>query len=171
MSILIRDVREHELDLVLALNNAAGPGILPMDAAKLSFFWEHADYFRVAEKDGLLAGFLVALGQDAGHDQVPALDAVPVLAQRAAIDRRLDPLAGEMLRYGLGARELRATLRTLEHDPQANRERPSQSRVPGSYLHSLRALPEGQHGHDAGQSQGAATRTLVCADRPLLQRG
>jgi predicted GNAT superfamily acetyltransferase len=68
MSIIIRDVREHELDLVLALNNAAGPGILPMDAGKLRFFWEHADYFRVAEKDGHLAGFLVALGQTAPHD-------------------------------------------------------------------------------------------------------
>ena len=68
MSILIRDVREHELDLVLALNNAAGPGILPMDAAKLSYFWEHADYFRVAEKDGQLAGILVGLGQDSEHD-------------------------------------------------------------------------------------------------------
>ena len=68
MSIIIRDVREHELDLVLALNNAAGPGILPMDAGKLRFFWENADYFRVAEKDGLLAGFLIALSQDAPHD-------------------------------------------------------------------------------------------------------
>ena len=64
MSIIIRDVREHELDLVLALNNAAGPGILPMDAGKLRFFWENADYFRVAEKDGHLAGFLVAVSQD-----------------------------------------------------------------------------------------------------------
>ena len=68
MSIVIRDVREHELDLVLALNNAAGPGILPLDAGKLRFFWENADYFRVAEKDGLLAGFLIALAQDAPHD-------------------------------------------------------------------------------------------------------
>ena len=68
MSIVIRDVREHELDLVLALNNAAGPGILPMDAGKLRFFWENADYFRVAEKDGLLAGFLVGVSQDASHD-------------------------------------------------------------------------------------------------------
>ena len=68
MSIIIRDVREHELDLVLALNNAAGPGILAMDASKLRFFWENADYFRVAEKDGLLAGFLVALSQDVVHD-------------------------------------------------------------------------------------------------------
>ncbi|HEX4852716.1 GNAT family N-acetyltransferase [Arenimonas sp.] len=68
MPITIRDVREHELDSVLALNNAAGPSILPMDAAKLRFFWEHAEYFRVAEQDGLITGFLVALSQDAPHD-------------------------------------------------------------------------------------------------------
>lgn len=68
MSILIRDVREHELDSVLALNNAAGASILPLDAARIRFFHEQADYFRVAEVDGLLAGFLVALDQDAAHD-------------------------------------------------------------------------------------------------------
>lgn len=68
MPITIRDVREHELDSVLALNNAAGPSILPMDAAKARFFWEHAEYFRVAEQDGTITGFLVALSQDAPHD-------------------------------------------------------------------------------------------------------
>ncbi len=68
MPITIRDVREHELDSVLALNNAAGPSILPMDAAKVRFFWENADYFRVAEQDGQVSGFLVAFGQDAPHD-------------------------------------------------------------------------------------------------------
>jgi len=68
MSIVIRDVREHELDSVLALNNAAGPGILPMDAARLRSFFENADYFRVAESDGHLAGFLVALSHAAPHD-------------------------------------------------------------------------------------------------------
>ncbi len=68
MSIVIRDVREHELDSVLAMNNAAGTGILPMDAAKVRFFWENADYFRVAEVDGLIAGFLIALSHDAPHD-------------------------------------------------------------------------------------------------------
>jgi predicted GNAT superfamily acetyltransferase len=68
MSFTIRDVREHELDSVLALNNAAGASILPMDAAKVRFFWEHAEYFRVAEQDGLITGFLVALSQDAPHD-------------------------------------------------------------------------------------------------------
>jgi len=68
MSIVIRDVREHELDSVLAMNNAAGIGILPMDAAKVRFFWENADYFRVAEVDGLIAGFLIAVSHDSSHD-------------------------------------------------------------------------------------------------------
>jgi uncharacterized protein len=67
MPIQIRDVREHELDSVLALNNAAGPNILPLDAADLRFFDQHAAYFRVAEVDGHIAGFLVALTRDAPY--------------------------------------------------------------------------------------------------------
>lgn len=68
MSIVIRDVREHELDSVLALNNNAGLAILPLDAAKLRRFYEQAEYFRVAERDGNLAGFLVGFGSGADHD-------------------------------------------------------------------------------------------------------
>jgi uncharacterized protein len=68
MSIVIRDVREHELDSVLALNNNAGLAILPLDSAKLQRFHEQAEYFRVAERDGNLAGFLVGFGAAAGHD-------------------------------------------------------------------------------------------------------
>jgi uncharacterized protein len=68
MSITIRDVREHELDSVLAMNNAAGPGVLAMDTARIRYFWENADYFRVAEVDGLLAGFLIGVSQSANHD-------------------------------------------------------------------------------------------------------
>ncbi len=68
MSIVIRDVREHELDSVLALNNNAGLAILPLDSAKLHRFYETAEYFRVAERDGNLAGFLVGFGSDSDHD-------------------------------------------------------------------------------------------------------
>ncbi|MBP3985930.1 GNAT family N-acetyltransferase [Pseudoxanthomonas helianthi] len=68
MSIVIRDVREHELDSVLALNNNAGLAILPLDAQRLRRFHEQADYFRVAERDGNLAGFLVGFGSDNDHD-------------------------------------------------------------------------------------------------------
>lgn len=68
MSIVVRDVREHELDSVLALNNAAGPAILPLDAARLRHFFDTAEYFRVAERDGTLAGFLIGMGSRADHD-------------------------------------------------------------------------------------------------------
>lgn len=68
MSIVVRDVREHELDSVLALNNNAGPGILPIDAQRVRRLFDTAEYFRVAEHDGNLAGVLIAFGAAAGHD-------------------------------------------------------------------------------------------------------
>ena len=68
MSIAIRDVREHELDSVLALNNAAGPAILPLDAARLRQLFDSAEYFRVAERDGAIAGFLIGFGSHTSHD-------------------------------------------------------------------------------------------------------
>jgi predicted GNAT superfamily acetyltransferase len=68
MPIAIRDVREHELDSVLALNNAAGPAILPLDAARLRALYDNAEHFRVAERDGTLAGFLIGFSSRAGHD-------------------------------------------------------------------------------------------------------
>lgn len=68
MSIVIRDVREHELDSVLALNNAAGPTILPFDQNRLRHFFDSAEYFRVAERDGTLTGFMIGVGNHADHD-------------------------------------------------------------------------------------------------------
>lgn len=68
MSIIIRDVREHELDSILALNNNAGLAILPLDTARVRRFYETAEYFRVAERDGNLAGFLVGYGSGSQHD-------------------------------------------------------------------------------------------------------
>jgi predicted GNAT superfamily acetyltransferase len=67
MTITIRDVREPELDSVLALNNAAGTTILPMDKAKLLALNDQAAYFRVALVDGNMAGFLIALREDADY--------------------------------------------------------------------------------------------------------
>jgi len=67
MAIAIRDVRENELDSVVALNNAAGATILPLDAARMREFFQEAAYFRVAEADGHLAGFLIALREDARY--------------------------------------------------------------------------------------------------------
>jgi predicted GNAT superfamily acetyltransferase len=67
MSLTIRDVREHELDSILALNNAAGSTILPLDAAGVRKFFREAAYFRVAEAEDHLAGFLIGLRENAAY--------------------------------------------------------------------------------------------------------
>lgn len=63
MSIQIREVHEHELESILVLNNTAGPSILKLELEQLRFFFEEAVYFRVAEVDGALVGFLVGFDQ------------------------------------------------------------------------------------------------------------
>lgn len=67
MSLVIRDVRESELDSVLALNNAVGASILALDAASMRWFFANASYFRVAEIDGQVAGFLMAMREAATY--------------------------------------------------------------------------------------------------------
>ena len=59
MPTLIREVREHELESILALNNSAGPGILELDMEQLRLAYREAAYFRVAEMGGALVGFLI----------------------------------------------------------------------------------------------------------------
>ena len=68
MAIAIRDVREHELDSVLALNNAAGPTILALDSTRIRWFFDNADYFRIADVDGHVAGFLIAMRESSDHE-------------------------------------------------------------------------------------------------------
>jgi uncharacterized protein len=67
MALAIRDVREHDLDAVLALNNEAGTGILATDLDRLRRLYEIAHYFRVAEQDDRILGFLIAMRQDADY--------------------------------------------------------------------------------------------------------
>ncbi len=67
MAIHVRDVREQELDAILALNNAGGASILALDHGAIRRHFELAAYFRVAEIDGLLAGFLIAYTADADY--------------------------------------------------------------------------------------------------------
>jgi predicted GNAT superfamily acetyltransferase len=67
MTLTIRDVQAQDLDSVLALNNAAGSTILPLDMAQLRALERDAAYFRVAEIDGHAAGFLIALREDADY--------------------------------------------------------------------------------------------------------
>ncbi len=66
--IRLRDVNIADLDSILAINNNSGESILPIDGARMARFLEIARYFRVAEINGLVAGFLIALTPEADYD-------------------------------------------------------------------------------------------------------
>ncbi|MGB0134796.1 GNAT family N-acetyltransferase [Dokdonella sp.] len=100
MTIVIRDVREQELDSVLALNNAVGPRILALDATGMRWFFRNAAYFRVAEVDGVIAGFLIALREFSGYESSNFLWFRQRYPEFAYIDRIViaEPYRG----FGLG---------------------------------------------------------------------
>jgi len=100
MALAIRDVREHDLDAVLALNNTAGRSILAIDAAQLRFFFDHADYFRVAEIDGELAGFLIAMRPGSDYESPNYRWFSARYPQFLYIDRIV--IANAFRRHGLG---------------------------------------------------------------------
>jgi predicted GNAT superfamily acetyltransferase len=68
MSLIVRDIEAGELETVLALNNSAGPSILPIAAERMRQLYEIARYFRVALHQGELAGFLIGLSPEADYD-------------------------------------------------------------------------------------------------------
>jgi uncharacterized protein len=100
MVLAIRDVQEHDLGAVLAVNNAAGEGILPMSKAQLRHFFDIADYFRVADVGGRLAGFLIALRENADHDSPNFLWFRERFPRFLYVDRIV--IASNNRRHGLG---------------------------------------------------------------------
>ncbi|MEW5835005.1 MAG: GNAT family N-acetyltransferase [Pseudomonadota bacterium] len=100
MALAIRDVREHDLDAVLALNNTAGRSILAIDAAQLRYFFDHADYFRVAEIDGQIAGFLIAMREGGAYGSPNYRWFSGRYPQFVYIDRIV--IANAFRRHGLG---------------------------------------------------------------------
>lgn len=68
MTLMLRDARETDLDQLLGMNNAAGAAILPIDGARMRHLFRQAAYFRVAQIDDHLAGFLIGLDANADYD-------------------------------------------------------------------------------------------------------
>jgi uncharacterized protein len=100
MALVIRDVHEHDLDAVLALNNAAGRSIVPVDAALVRELFDIAAYFRVAEIDGHMAAFLIALTPEAPYASVNFRWFREHCADFVYIDRIV--VAERYRRHGLG---------------------------------------------------------------------
>lgn len=59
MSFRFRDATPDDLSAILDLNRMAGVSVAPIDHATLADMFGCASYFRIAELDGVLAGFLI----------------------------------------------------------------------------------------------------------------
>ncbi len=66
MSFIFRDAVPEDLPAILALNQQAGVSVAPIDRGMLDCHFANAAYFRVAECDGGLAGFLIGFDHEAG---------------------------------------------------------------------------------------------------------
>lgn len=64
----IRDVTEGDLSEALALNNGAVPNMNELDLHAMRHFAESAPWFRVATREGAIAGFIIALRPDSVYD-------------------------------------------------------------------------------------------------------
>jgi len=64
----LRDVRAGDLETLRVLNNAEVPHVSGVDLGALTRYTETAPYFRVAERDGDLLGFLIAMAPDSDYD-------------------------------------------------------------------------------------------------------
>ena len=66
----IRDVRDADLAVVHAINEAAVPHVNSISLGRFQDFTREAAYFRVTLLDAELAGYLVAFAHGAGYDSL-----------------------------------------------------------------------------------------------------
>jgi len=100
MSLILRDIDVDDLDAVWALNNAAGPGIVPIDRERMRQLFDVARYFRVAHYNGELAGFQIALSPEARYDSPNFLWFRDHFPDFLYIDRIV--VDGRFRRHGIG---------------------------------------------------------------------
>lgn len=63
----LRDVTAGDLSALHPLNEANVPAVSPLTRDQFKWFLQHADYIRLAEIDGAVAGFLLALRPGSGY--------------------------------------------------------------------------------------------------------
>jgi predicted GNAT superfamily acetyltransferase len=67
MQIKIREVVRDDFPEILRLNKQALPQVSPVDLDKLDWFTRVAPYFRVADVNDKVAGFLIAIAEDCAY--------------------------------------------------------------------------------------------------------
>lgn len=66
--VLIRDVTGADLPAVRAINEESVPAMNSLALERLGWFVREAEYFRVAELDSQIAGFLICLAPEAPYE-------------------------------------------------------------------------------------------------------
>ena len=84
-SLIIRNVRHFDLDAVLVLNQSEVPHVGSIDADRVRWYENNANYFRVAEAGDELAAYLADVPIRASDALVPAADVIPAAAVDALI--------------------------------------------------------------------------------------
>ena len=67
-SVRIRDISEPDLATVLAINEESVPAMNSLTLDRMRWFVREAEYFRVAECDSRIAGFLICLSPEAPYE-------------------------------------------------------------------------------------------------------
>lgn len=66
----IREVQENDLEKVLKLNEAAVPHVTSIPLSDFKAFINNATYFLVAEKNGEVVGFVIALNEGSKYESL-----------------------------------------------------------------------------------------------------
>lgn len=66
--IIIRDAEERDYPFIVNVNEVNVEVLSPMDLEKTKYFHKTAEMFRVAEADGKIAGFLIAVREGTDYD-------------------------------------------------------------------------------------------------------
>ena len=64
---LVRDAEEADLAAILSINQDSVPGVNSLTAGQMRWLWSNAEYFRLVQVVGEVAGFLICLMPDAPY--------------------------------------------------------------------------------------------------------
>lgn len=100
MTLRFRDARPDDLDAIAAMNRMAGVSVAAIERDDLAGCFDAASYFRVAEVDGRLAGFLIGTDHSADRGNAGFRWFQQRHAEFAYIDRIV--IAAPFRGHGLG---------------------------------------------------------------------
>ena len=100
MTVVIENATPADLDEVLALNESEVPHLGSVNIEQMTWFLDHAHYFRVARTDDQLAGFLIGLRPGTNYKSLNYLWFCEHYDEFAYVDRIAVTVPARGLRVG-----------------------------------------------------------------------